>query len=159
MAIAGIGGISHRFASVWKVQNTGSVGTVRVAWEKSFQNLSLIQSADASIDASDVVTGMASNEVTINGVVYNYADVTLGNGQYFTFAAKVAAPGGVFTDLRVWLKSENGFAPAEWQDHSGNAKPLYAEQFEPSAVYRCRLLITSTRSLISELLAATLVSW
>ncbi|MGG7665523.1 T9SS type A sorting domain-containing protein [Dyadobacter sp. BHUBP1] len=121
VAISGISGISHRFASIWKVQNSGSVGTVRVAWEKGFLNLSLIQSADASIDASDVVTGMAANEVTINGVVYNYADVTLGNGQYFTFAAKVAAPGGVFTDLRVWLKSENGFTPAEWQDHSGNA--------------------------------------
>lgn len=121
VAIAGIGGISHRFAAVWKVQNSGNVGTVRVAWEKGFLNLSLIQSADASIDASDVVTGMAANEVTINGVVYNYADVTLGNGQYFTFAAKVASPGGVFTDLRVWLKSENGFTPAEWRDHSGNA--------------------------------------
>lgn len=121
VAIAGIGGISHRFAAVWKVQNSGNVGTVRVAWEKGFLNLSLIQSADASIDASDVVTGMAANEVTINGVVYNYADVTLGNGQYFTFAAKVAAPGGVFTDLRVWLKSDKGFTPGEWQDQSGNS--------------------------------------
>ncbi len=119
--IAGISGISHRFASIWKVQNTGNVGTVRVAWEKNFQNLSLIQSADNIINSSDAVTGMSANETTINGVVYNYADVTLADGQYFTFAAKVASPGGVFTDLRVWLKSDNGFTPGEWQDHSGNA--------------------------------------
>jgi hypothetical protein len=120
VVIAGINGISHRFASIWRIQNTGNVGTVRVAWEKNLQNLSLIQSADNVINSSDVVTNM-SNETTINGVVYNYADVTLANGQYFTFAAKVASPGGVFTDLRVWLKSDNGFTPGEWQDHSGNS--------------------------------------
>lgn len=95
VSIAGISGISHRFASIWKVQNTASVGTVRVAWEKNLFNLSLIQSADNTFDASDVVTGMTANETTINGVVYNYADVTLSNGQYFTFAAQVTAPGGV----------------------------------------------------------------
>ncbi|MBO9611802.1 MAG: T9SS type A sorting domain-containing protein [Dyadobacter sp.] len=121
VVIAGINGISHRFASIWKVQNTGNVGTVRVAWEKNLQNLSLIQSTDNVINASDVVTSMSANETTINGVVYNYADVTLADGQYFTFAAKVASPGGVFTDLRVWLKSDSGFTPGEWQDQSGNA--------------------------------------
>ncbi|GAA4432305.1 hypothetical protein GCM10023091_04170 [Ravibacter arvi] len=121
VVISGISGISHRFASIWKVQNTGNVGTVRVAWVKNLQNLSLIQSSDAVINSSDVVTNMSANETEINGVTYNYADVTLANGQYFTFAAKVAAPGGVFTDLRVWLKSDAGFAPGEWYDHSGNS--------------------------------------
>jgi len=121
VVISGISGISHRFASIWKVQNTGSVGNVRVAWMKNFSNLSLIQSADNVINSSDVVTNMSANETTINGVVYNYADVTLANGQYFTFAAKVAAPGGVNTDLRVWLKSDNGFMPAQWNDNSGNS--------------------------------------
>ncbi|MDQ6482134.1 T9SS type A sorting domain-containing protein [Dyadobacter sp. LHD-138] len=120
VVISGISGISHRFASIWKVQNTGSVGAVRVAWAKNFTNLSLIQSTDNVINSSDVVTNMAANETTINGVVYNYADVTLTDGQYFTFAAKVAAPGGVNTDLRVWLKSDNGFTPAQWNDNSGN---------------------------------------
>lgn len=107
VAIAGIAGISHRFASVWKVQNTGSVSTVRVAWVKNLSNLSLIQSSDDTFNSSDVVTNMSANETTINGVVYNYTDVTLANGQYFTFAAKVAAPGGVSGPV-VWLRANDG---------------------------------------------------
>jgi hypothetical protein len=120
VVIAGITGISHRFAAIWKVQNTNAVGTVRVAWPKGFTNLRLIQSADNIFNASDVVTDMSANEVTINGELYNYADVTLTDGQYFTFGAKVSAPGGVTNDLRVWLRSDAGFAPAQWQDFSGN---------------------------------------
>lgn len=120
VAISGISGVSHRFASIWKVQNSGNVGTVRVAWVKNFSNISLVQSTDNVINSSDVITSM-SNETTINGVVYNYADVTLTNGQYFTFAAKVAAPGGVTTALRIWLKSDSGFTPGQWNDNSGNS--------------------------------------
>ncbi len=90
--ITGITGISHRFAAIWKVQNTSAVGTVRIAWVKNLANLSLIQSTDATFNFSDAITSMTGNEITVNGVVYNYADVTLANGSYFTFAAKVAAP-------------------------------------------------------------------
>lgn len=121
VAISGITGISHRFAAIWKVQNTSAVGTVRISWVKNMANLSLIQSTDATFSATDVVTNMTGNEITVNGVVYNYADVTLANGSYFTFAAKVAAPGGVTSDLRVWLKANAGFTPSEWTDNSGNA--------------------------------------
>jgi len=128
VAISGIAGISHRFASVWKVQNTGAVGTVRVAWIKTLSNLSLMQSADNVFDASDAVTGMTANEITVNGVVYNYADVTLSNGQYFTFAAKVAAPGGVTEGLLMWHKADDGTTTAGqkniWQDVSGNGRDV-----------------------------------
>src|SRR5690606_25384977 len=34
-------GLSHLFASVWKVQNTGDVGMVRVAWPKTFSHVTL----------------------------------------------------------------------------------------------------------------------
>ncbi|SDE46515.1 Por secretion system C-terminal sorting domain-containing protein [Dyadobacter soli] len=112
--------VNARFASLWKVQNVGT-GTVRVAWPKGLDNLKLIQSGDAVIDGSDVVTAMSAETAPINGIVYNYADVTLADGQFFTFAAKVNAPGGVVADLRVWLKSDNGFTPAQWNDFSGNA--------------------------------------
>ncbi|PWJ55955.1 putative secreted protein (Por secretion system target) [Dyadobacter jejuensis] len=120
VAIAGIANISHRFAATWKVTNKNGVGTVRVAWPKALSNLSLIQSADDVFDASDVVTSMSSNETTINGIVYNYADVSFTDGQFFTFAAKLVAPGGVTADLRVWLRSDEGFAPDQWKDLSGN---------------------------------------
>ncbi|WP_267405306.1 MULTISPECIES: hypothetical protein [unclassified Chryseobacterium] len=121
VAIAGISGINYRFASIWKAQNTGNVGTVRVTWPAGLTNLRLIQSSDAVFDSGDTVTNMANNTQTVNGVTYNYADVTLANGQYFTFAAFVQAPGGVVGDLRVWLKPDNGFSPSVWQDKSINA--------------------------------------
>lgn len=99
-------GLSHHFAAIWKVQNNG-VGTVRIAWPKGLADLTLIQSTDATIGAGDITTNMAANEVTVNGIVYNYADVTLANGQFFTFGAKLAAPGGV-NGAAVWLKANEG---------------------------------------------------
>jgi hypothetical protein len=120
-ALSGVTGLNYRFAAIWKVQNTGSVGTVRVAWPKGLNKLALIQSADETFNGSDVVTDMTGNTIAINGVDYNYADVTLTNGQFFTFATQLNGPGGIALDLRVWLRSDAGFAPQEWTDMSGNA--------------------------------------
>ncbi|WP_342089074.1 T9SS type A sorting domain-containing protein [Dyadobacter sp. OTU695] len=106
---AGLGhGVNALFKAIWKVQNTGGVGTVRVAWPAGLNSLSLVQSADATIDGSDIFTPMASNTQAINGVTYNYADVTLSDGQYFTFAGYLTGPGGVGVDLSLWYKADNG---------------------------------------------------
>lgn len=121
VALTGVGGVNFRFASVWKVQNTAATGTVRVAWPAGLTNLTLIQGTDptfASVAASQLMT---SNTMAVNGVTYNYADVTLTNGQFFTFATQLNGPGGVALNLRVWLRSDAGFAPEEWSDLSGNA--------------------------------------
>ena len=121
VALTGVGGVNFRFASVWKVQNTGTTGTVRVAWPAGLTNLTLIQGTDptfASVAASQLMT---SNTITVNGVTYNYADVTLADGQFFTFATQLNGPGGVALNLRVWLRADAGFAPQEWADLSGNA--------------------------------------
>lgn len=128
VAIPGIAGISHRFAATWKVQNQGAVGTVRVAWPKGLLNLKLIQSGDPVFDATDIVSDMAANETTINGVVYNYVDVVLSDGQYFTFGAKVPSPGGVVDGLMMWHKADDGVvtpgAKNKWQDVSGNGRDV-----------------------------------
>ncbi len=105
-------GLSHHFPAIWRAQNTNGVGTVRVAWPKGLKSLSLVQSADAVIDGGDVVTDMTANEVTLGGVIYNYADVTLADGQYFTFAAKVPAPGGVTAGLTQWYRADEGVTSA-----------------------------------------------
>ncbi|MGK9943761.1 hypothetical protein O6235_23560, partial [Salmonella enterica subsp. enterica] len=52
-ALSGVTGLNYRFAAIWKVQNTGSVGTVRVAWPKGLNKLALIQSADETFNGSD----------------------------------------------------------------------------------------------------------
>lgn len=121
IAITGVSGVNFRFAAVWKVQNTASTGTVRVAWPAGLTNLTLLQGTDptfASVSAAQLMTG---NTITVNGVTYNYADVTLANGQFFTFATQLNGPGGVALNLRVWLRADAGFAPEEWADLSGNA--------------------------------------
>jgi hypothetical protein len=120
VAISGSPNVNFRFASVWKVQNTGSVGDVRVAWVAGLTNLSLIQNNDPTFATGNTLTDMSANITTINGLTYNYADVTLANGQYFTFGTQLNGPGGVAVDLRVWLRSDAGFNPDSWTDFSGN---------------------------------------
>ncbi|WP_089690484.1 hypothetical protein [Chryseobacterium culicis] len=103
-----IPGANYLFASVWKVQNTGSVGTVRVMWPQGLNNLKLIQNnSDPTFASGNTVTDMSANTQTINGVVYNYADVSLANGQFFTFASFAQAPGGILNNLRVWIKADD----------------------------------------------------
>ncbi len=146
VAITGIAGINYRFASVWKVQNTGGVGTVRVAWPKQYAALKLIQSTDAVIDATDVVTNMTSTTTVIdNGDPYVYADVTLSNGQYFTLGAYVQAPGGVVSGLMMWHKANDGTTTAGpknlWQDLSGNGHTVNQDN---NAAYRPNLVMDAT---------------
>ncbi len=120
VSISGVSGVNFRFASVWKVQNTSGVGTVRVAWPAGLTNLTLVQGGDPTFATVGSSTLMTSNTTSLNGVAYNYADVTLANGQYFTFATQLNGPGGIALNLRVWLRSDAGFAPDEWADLSGN---------------------------------------
>ncbi|MEI3789381.1 MULTISPECIES: hypothetical protein [unclassified Chryseobacterium] len=114
------GATNYRFESIWKVQNTNTVGTVTIAWPKGVKNLYLVQSPDATFDGTDTFTPMAT-EMTINGVVYNTANVTLANGQYYTFAGFVQAPGGVLGP-DFWVKSDDvGTISTAWKDNSPNA--------------------------------------
>lgn len=141
IAISGISGVNYRFESIWKAQNTGSVGTVRVAWPSGLTNLRFIQSNDAVFDNTDTVTNMSANTQTVNGVTYNYADVTLANGQYFTFAAFVQAPGGVVANLLMWHKADDGTTTAGgkniWKDVSINGRDITQNNntaYQPSLV-------------------------
>ncbi|WP_123902624.1 RCC1 domain-containing protein [Chryseobacterium elymi] len=114
------GTANYRFESIWKVQNTNSVSTVTVAWPKGVTNLYLVQSPDAIFDETDTFTPMFT-EVTVNGVVYNTANVTLTNGQFFTFAGFAQAPGGVLGP-DFWVKSDDaGTISTAWKDNSPNA--------------------------------------
>ncbi len=127
VAITGIPGVNYRFGAVWKVQNTNSVDTVRVAWPKMFTAMKLMQSMDTTFDATDVITNMSDTQV-VNGITYAYADVTLSNGQYFTFSAFVQAPGGVVANMLMWHKADDGVtapgAKSTWRDVSANGRDV-----------------------------------
>ncbi len=126
VAIAGVSGANYRFKAIWKVQNTGTVGTVRVAWPKNWDNITLIQSADTTFDGGDVATDMSTHTQTINGVAYNYADVTFTNGQYFTFAIQAQSPGGIAALPAVWYRPDNADS-SQWKDASINSLDLTSE--------------------------------
>ncbi len=124
--IAGSNGETNfRFEAVWKAQNTNNVGQVTIAWPVGINNLYVVQSTDATFDASDTFTAMIT-VVTINGVAYNTATVTLDNGEYFTFAGFAYAPGGV-AGQGFWVRSDMaGDIATAWEDHSVNADDIAA---------------------------------
>ncbi|MBT2291398.1 S-layer homology domain-containing protein [Paenibacillus albidus] len=72
---------------VWKVQNTGTVGQVQLAVPKD----AVPQEAQLLVGSSDTDFTSAVKhplkEIMINGVAHYAAQVTLADGQYFTFAA------------------------------------------------------------------------
>lgn len=125
--INGIADVNFRFASVWKVQNTGNVGTVRVMWPQGITNPKLVQNvSDPTFTTGNIVTDMSVNTQIINGVTYNYADVELTNGQFFTIAGYATGPGGV-VDPDFWVKSDDaGDIATAWKDHSSNADDIPA---------------------------------
>jgi hypothetical protein len=122
-------------ARTWKVQETGTVGSVKIKIaDNSGTNglpaeattVYLLVDADGNFSA-----GATSTTMTLNGTSWE-ADVDLTNGQFFTFATQIPiAPGGVYANNLLWLKPDagtlNGGSPATngqnvttWQDQSVN---------------------------------------
>jgi hypothetical protein len=103
------GSSNFRMTRVWKVQETGTVGTVKVALPVSQLPVSvaqpiLLRSTDAVFDGTD--TSIPMNMETIGGIQYYTATIDFASGQYFTFAAFVTAPGGVSNGLTLWLDAQ-----------------------------------------------------
>ena len=123
------GEANYRFGSIWKVQNTNNVGQVTLAWPKGVKNLYAVQSSTAVFNAASTFTPMTT-EVTINGVEYNTATVTLSNGEYFTFAGYAHAPGGVMDDIALWYKADAGVTGGTnitgWANQVGGYNLAYA---------------------------------
>ncbi|WP_294249867.1 discoidin domain-containing protein [uncultured Chryseobacterium sp.] len=121
------GSSNSRMNRVWKVQETGSVGTVKVALAASqlpagFSQPALVVSSDPTFDGSDTRITMVLE--TIGGTDYYTATVDFATGQYFTFAGFATAPGGVLTNLNLWLKGDEGVSSITsdaglWKDYSG----------------------------------------
>ena len=99
---------NNRFTRIWKVQETGEIGTVKVAIPPvgTGGTVYLLHSADATFDATD--TWIPLSNLTIGGINYLAAEVDFNNGDYFTFATYLAAPGCVAANLNLWLKADSG---------------------------------------------------
>ena len=86
-----------RLSRVWKVQETGSVGTVKI---KGPGNANLLL-----VDNDGDYTNGGTTEVPLVGGI---GTVDFSSGQYFTFGAEATAPGGVAANLGLWLKADAG---------------------------------------------------
>lgn len=80
---------------------------------------------------------MTGNTQTVNGLAYNYADVTLSDGEYFTFAGFVSGPGNVAS--AAWYRADaagqqfsdagstvaaDGAAIQQWNEYKGTGFDL-----------------------------------
>ncbi len=109
-----------RTGRVWKVQETGTVGAVRVA---------VSAGAEYLIVANDAGFTTGIQEIPLSGGAF---PVDFTDGQFFTFARSQPAPGGVNAGLAHWIKADSqvyndaGNTPAtagqtvqQWNDQSG----------------------------------------
>ena len=125
--LSGLSGLNVRLDRIWKVQETGTVGTVTVAWPSTDATIKLLVSNDATFNGSD--NAYTTSAITINGTTYRQASVDLTSGQYFTFGAFAASPGGVITSLSLWLASDAsgitvGSSGPDWDDVSPLKNPV-----------------------------------
>ena len=125
--ISGLSDINQRLERIWKVQETGTIGNVTIAWPDNDASIQLIVSNDATFNGSD--NAIATAAITINGTAYRQATVNLTTGQFFTFGNMIAAPGGVVSGLGLWLASDAaGVAPGsnapDWDDLSRSNNPV-----------------------------------
>lgn len=121
---------NNRIARIWKVQETGTVGSVTVGLPQSAGNggkMYLVVSNNTTFDATD--TWIELNSYTAGTTNYWAAEYDFTTGQYFTFATYVLAPGCVAANLNMWLKADagitatNGGAVSTWTNQADNGLP------------------------------------
>ena len=105
---------------IWKVQETGTVGTVTVSVPASTKAEVLL------VSNSTTFTPGSATEITLtpDGSGNLTAQVDLTDGQYFTFGATLVAPGAVIANLKTWYKADAGVtgttAVTAWADQFNN---------------------------------------
>ncbi len=122
--------LNNRYGRIWKIQETGTVGIVKVAFPIRSGNgatVYLVRSTDATFDATDEFTPLSN--LTVSGKEYLAANINFNNGDYFTVATFLTAPGCVASNLGLWLKADfsgtsTGENAEDWQDHSTNVNDV-----------------------------------
>jgi uncharacterized repeat protein (TIGR01451 family) len=131
-------------ARMWKVQETGTVGSVKLQIADNSGSNGLPAETTTVyllVDADgDFTTGAIETAMTLNGTNWE-ANVDLTTGQFFTFATQLPpAPGGVASNLYLWLKADgtvtkNGTNQvSQWTNQSSNAMTTQASRTADAAV-------------------------
>lgn len=151
------GTVTERMLRVWRAQETGTVGTTDISFDLTgltgystdagdYQLIVANGGDNTSLEAGSTITGG-----TFNGTVLTFNNVNLSDGNYFSLgvASEQCGPGGVSTNLQLWLRADQGTNTTtdasdvtSWGDQSGNSfnasatnAPVYNENnlnFNPS---------------------------
>ena len=112
---------------IWKVAETGTVGTVTIHAPDGAGHLLVHNSVNFG---TGTPTEIALSDDGNGNMV---ATVDFADGQYFTFGTELTAPGGVAANMQFWAKADagarigganasNGDMVDFWLDQSGNGK-------------------------------------
>lgn len=117
----------------WKVELNGTPGTVSVDFDLATLGMEGGAAGDYAllIDNNTNFTSGASEHTTgatLNGSTLTFTGVSFTDGYYFTLGSDFAVvdgdPGGVSSNLALWLKAGAGISGSsnitEWADQSGN---------------------------------------
>lgn len=124
-------GVTERMERIWHVEETGTVGATSV----SFDLTGLGYSSDASdfrlitSTTATMASGTTQTGGTFNGNVLTFTGIDFSDEDFFTLGTAVSTcgPGGVSTDLALWLKADAGTSTttdgadlASWNDQAGS---------------------------------------
>ncbi|GAB5525032.1 MAG: hypothetical protein Roseis2KO_29040 [Roseivirga sp.] len=126
--------IDSRLTRVWRVAEENDVQTTSVSFDLTSLGLSADQADFSLLIAGNSTNADFSNATVISGgtLVGNtltFTGVDLEDGQYFTLGTKYfeCSPGGVETNLSLWLKADegtntttDGVEVTSWTDQTGN---------------------------------------
>ena len=146
------GGVTQRMERIWRVDETGVVGTVDVVFDISEVPVDFGSTFNLIIAGSGATmpTGLSSASVssagtvsTVNGVTtVTFEDILFNDNEYFTLAGTITteAPGDVSGNLQVWLRADegvilNGSNVREWKDRSGQGSSVSQQDPDDEPLY------------------------
>lgn len=129
--------INMRISRVWRVAETNEVGNTSVTFDlnelgltgKSASDLSLLVAGNGSNAGFGTATVISGG--LISGTDITFSGVNLADGQYITLGTEyfLCSPGGVDTDLYVWLRADiDAFNTGTTQATDGQTVATWADQ-------------------------------
>jgi hypothetical protein len=125
------GTVTERMETIWRVDKTGTIENNSISFDlsglgysSSATDFQLIISSSPTMASGSTITGG-----TFNGNVLTFNNIEFSDGDYFTLgtARETCGPGGVTTDLALWLKANEGTNTttddsniSSWADQSVN---------------------------------------
>ncbi|KYG84092.1 hypothetical protein AWW67_02985 [Roseivirga seohaensis] len=106
------GNVTERIERIWRVDESGTVGNTSVSFDltglgysSNASDFQLIVSSSSTMASGSTISGG-----TFNGNVITFNNVNFADGDYFTLgtARETCGPGGVTTDLALWLRADDG---------------------------------------------------